>query len=516
MSNTETKDDESTQKELEHKTILNSERAQALNQEIISKAKIKWADEKQRIKEWKAAKHHFASQASQESKQTQGPLVIKYRRQSGDSKRAHSFAKIDNEIYALAGKKQYVDWAMNRRVKLATDEHGNLVTVTMQDILSEKHFALIQHQASKAEVGCLSATTFPCKYYRVRKDLPINLLTYTQQSDLSMKEKLILARQCVELVMQLHNGKLSPNGTAYIHGDLRLEKFLINSQGNVTLAGLYGAHAIPDSNDTVSCKTVYVDSQNLMAPELQNQVNSKKTKRYTLTKKIDIYSMGYVLGEILPVWNPRYTALFHAMVMSDKDKRKIPLTAVLTKLKHEIKKETTMETIEAILSSHDLKVKQSYSPDLLPPRFLSTLMKAKIKSELVHNTVLRKALKAGLDYLQNTNFGLLSLHGSSGKLQTLVYINKLFQCDGNEDRIKQEMQNWLSGVYTIQFGPRSRATRSRRDSRAAYAHESGILVTDNEEHNPHLFFQHTSNKSDRQQALQKMLNTRASASNLAK
>ncbi|MCF6774947.1 protein kinase [Thiotrichales bacterium 19X7-9] len=434
---------------------------------------LRWKSEEEKAKEWEIAKkHHKAKQFIDgvKLKRSKGIISPNQYRDLQDELHTveHSFISVNEQILAMAGKGNILGEGSFGVVKLAENEQGQLfaIKIVYEAYKSDEELEILK------DINILRG-------YVTREDKHYIVLDYLGETldNLSFKNdryRLDVGYQLVHLVCGLNTGKLSNQGKAIFHNDIKPENIVIDEKGIVRLID-FGS-ASKEKAITLRQGTPYYQ-----APEVEEVGYSAKT---------DTYSLGLTLQTFLP----KNSKLMHtAELMAAKDPQKRPdKEAVMLDFLTEMYPNTDelsaqLNAVGFKLSVHQARaisvVLESSTPDL------NLTIAANIEA-IKNNDVLLEALNCAYDYLNSGQFYFNSGHGAHGREQTYIFVQNLMSMkDKNMNNIKNEMSNWVKG-----YGPFARASGEDEYSRLGCAKKASFFQGDNE---MDLFFKHGQKTQDK-------------------
>ena len=401
--------------------------------------KLEWTSERKKQQEWEFAK------AELEGK----PDGTKLRRK-GYKKITHSFIKINNTVYAMAGKGKLLGLGASGKVKLVEDEQGkvSVVKIAMSnhflskekqwlDQLGRTGTLVKRHDQTAINIRSAyyhrdyteeySEVEFINKHYLLMDYLGVTL---SKKKYTHRRERLSIAREIVDAVNALHEEEI-------YHNDIKPDNIVVNDQGKLNLIDFETAG--PE---------MYEFDWRFAAPEAQKS----KGKKSKATKATDTYATGKTLQTVLTSKESKHIA---SLMCAREPGNRPPLDVVSIGL-----------TVEAGASQSS---KNKAIAALLAASTQSKCMINEDNLKKCNNPIINKALATLYDYYHiNINSGFSFFRGETGLEATINCIKRVIESD--DHLILDAMQEWSTG-----------SKKSRTNSRASFFNrwEDNRSVDDN-------------------------------------
>ncbi|MCF6777791.1 protein kinase [Thiotrichales bacterium 19X7-9] len=258
--------------------------------------RIAWDSEKQRNLEWRVALSYLAKAPNgTKIKRARHKSPIDYTDPETQEKVniSHSFIKVNDQIYVMAGEGKYLGEGGYGKVKLCENKNGNIFALKIDhpitDHIRRQRVALRQKKERDImqDVGIFHGyATIGMKGYSVIEYLGENL----DQQQYDLLESQLIGFKCISEVSRLHNGDISYSNTHWLHRDIKPENFVKDENGDVRLID-FGMGT--EAGDYAFGKTRLkpMGTEGYMAPEI------KSFGEFSFHS--DIYALGVSLREIL-------------------------------------------------------------------------------------------------------------------------------------------------------------------------------------------------------------------------
>lgn len=265
-------------------------------------------------KEWIVATQYFQSQPHEFKCERKSKGKRQYYRLPNGEKTSlnHSFLKINQQLYAMAGKGERVGRGAYGKVKLLqtlnTETRVVKIEVLPNDAQQRRDYLQRKQRENKVlkDLGYFIGfqvnrnASHQHKSYTIMKHLGVRLDRYVFSLELERKSPLQVLQKSIACVDQFHKGHLSQSNTRYIHADIKPPNLLVSPTGEVHLIDFWTTLDASNKPDGQLRHDGLMGTYYFMAPEI-------KSYRYSFAS--DIYALGISLNHLLPIKSRLHQAI---------------------------------------------------------------------------------------------------------------------------------------------------------------------------------------------------------------
>ncbi|QGP40569.1 protein kinase family protein [Piscirickettsia salmonis] len=261
-----------------------------------------WYSKEQKAKEWSVANHLLANACNgTKIKRSHQKIPISYPDPSQPGSRvclSHSFIKVGDKVFVMAGERDYLGEGVSGKVKLAEDEQDYLYVLKINHAHTsinklEKNIAkdvnIFHGEAGRFSSQGAFKQVIALSY--LGKDLE-----EIKKLNLKKKSTDYIGFLAVDEVLKLHKGELSAKGIKYIHVDLKLDNLSLAPDGKRVHLLDYGL-SVPASNAAFGLRRAHEDVViNNRYPQYAPETRDGKCE---FSYQSDIFSLGCAFMRLL-------------------------------------------------------------------------------------------------------------------------------------------------------------------------------------------------------------------------